>query len=112
MSGDHYHQYGDGAIGNASHSGSGDIVAGGKNVHGSEPAASRLDGLLREVQKLRRHLDEKDRADMDASVEEIRSNPSRERLRKLLQNIAGIATLIGEAGAPVIIAVKALLGSP
>lgn len=112
MNGDHIQQYGAGSIGKAEHSGSGDIVAGGKQVNGAESGAPAIDDLLRQVQALRQHLDESDRAEVDAAVEEINSNPSKERFNKLLQKIAGIATIIGEAGAPVIIAVKALLGSP
>ncbi|MHA5050249.1 hypothetical protein [Streptomyces sp. SD15] len=112
MSGDHIQQYGAGSIGKAEHVGSGDIVAGGKRVDASGPGEPALDNLLREVQALRQHLDESDRAEVDAAVEEIASNPSGERFNKLLQKIAGIATIIGEAGTPVITAVKALLGSP
>ncbi|MDN3028111.1 hypothetical protein [Streptomyces sp. S.PB5] len=111
MSGDRIQQYGAGSIGKAEHTGSGDIVAGGKNVRAAESTAPALDDLLREIQKLRPHLDEHDRAEVDASVEEISANPSEERFRKLLRQIAGIATLIGETGAPVILAVRALLGT-
>jgi hypothetical protein len=111
MSGDHIQQYGAGSIGKAEHSGSGDIVAGGKNVQGSGVEAPAIDILLREIQKLRPHLDESDRAEVDASVEEINANPSEERFKKLLRSIAGIATIVGETGAPVILAIRALLGT-
>lgn len=111
MSGDSFHQYGAGSIGKAEHSGSGDIVTGGKNGQGPGAGPSPLGDLLKEVQELRRHLDESDRAEVDATVEEIRANPSEERFGKLVRRIAGIAAVIGEAGVPVITAVKALLGS-
>jgi hypothetical protein len=112
MSGDRIQQYGAGSIGKAQHSGSGDIVAGDKHAGGSESGKLAIDNLLREIQALRQHLDESDRAEVDAAVEEINSNPPKERFNKLLQKMAGIATVIGEVGTPVIIAVKALLGSP
>ncbi|WP_427920303.1 hypothetical protein [Streptomyces sp. cg40] len=110
MSGDSFHQYGAGSIGKATHSGSGDIVTGGKNGPGPEAGPS-LAGLLREIDELRRYLDASDRAEVDATVEEIRSNPSEERFGRLLRRIAGIAAVIGEAGVPVITTVRALLGS-
>lgn len=109
MAGDRYTQYGAGSIGKASHSGSGDIVAGGKYVGGSTPEASAVEKLLEEVQAMRQHLDDGDRAEVDAAVEEIRENPSEERFKKILRTFSGIAMLIGEAGVPVITAVKALL---
>ncbi|WP_328300217.1 hypothetical protein OG389_22210 [Streptomyces sp. NBC_00435] len=110
MGGDQYTQYGPGSIGKASHSGSGDIVAGGKYVGGSAPEASAVEKLLEEVQAMRQHLDTSDRAEVDAAVEEIRENPSEERFKRILRTFSGIATLIGEAGVPVITAIKALLG--
>lgn len=110
MAGDSYTQYGDGSIGNASHSGSGDIVAGGKYVGITPPSASDLEKLIKEVQAMRQHLDEADRAEVDAAVEELQGNPPEVRFRRILGTFSGIATLIGEAGVPVITAVKALLG--
>ncbi|MFI6401041.1 hypothetical protein [Streptomyces sp. NPDC050548] len=110
MSGDSFHQYGAGSIGKATHSGSGDIVTGGKHGPGPEAGPSALAGLLKEIEELRRHLDASDRAEVDATVEEIRSNPSEERFGRLLRRIAGIAAVIGEAGVPVIATIKALLG--
>lgn len=110
MAGDSYTQHGDGSIGRADHSGSGDIVAGGKYVGGKPPEASAVEKLLEEVQAMRKHLDESDRAEVDAAVEELRENPPEARFRRILGTFSGIATLIGEAGVPVITAVKALLG--
>lgn len=107
--GDQYRVTGAGAIGNASHSGSGDIVAGGKYVGGTPPEASAIEKLLEEVQAMRGHLDETDRAEVDAAVEELRENPPEARFRRILGTFSGIAMLIGEAGTPVITAVKALL---
>ncbi|MFI1360781.1 hypothetical protein ACH4TV_45515 [Streptomyces sp. NPDC020898] len=107
-----YNQYGSGSIGSAEHTGSGDIVAGGKHIHGPGPGEQAIDVLLREVEALRAHLDASDRAEVDAAIGEINSNPPPERFNKLLQKIAGIATLVGAAGTPVITAIKMLLGSP
>lgn len=110
MGGDQYAQYGSGSIGSAKHTGSGDIVAGGKYTGGSSPDASAVEKLLEEVQAMRQHLDESDRAEVDAAVAEIQANPSQERFARILRTFSGIATVIGEAGVPVIAAVKALLG--
>ncbi|WP_405491814.1 hypothetical protein [Streptomyces sp. NBC_00096] len=108
--GEHYTVHGAGAIGKASHTGTGDIVAGGKYVGGTAPEASAVEKLLEEVQAMRQHLDDSDRAEVDAAIEEIHENPSEERFKKILRTFSGIATLIGEAGVPVISAIKALLG--
>ncbi|MFD6892171.1 hypothetical protein [Streptomyces sp. NPDC059957] len=110
MAGDSYTQHGAGSIGNAAHSGSGDIVAGGKYVGGNPPEASAIEKLLEEVQAMRKHLDEGDRAEVDAALEELQGNPPEARFRRILGTFSGIATLVGEAGVPVIAAVKALLG--
>ncbi|MCX5405356.1 hypothetical protein OHA37_15850 [Streptomyces sp. NBC_00335] len=109
MAGDQYRVTGAGAIGSAKHSGSGDIVAGGKYVGGNPPEASEVEKLIEEVQAMRQHLDDMDRAEIDAAVEELQTNPPEARFRRILGTFSGIATLVGEAGVPVIAAVKALL---
>ncbi|MFJ8108822.1 hypothetical protein [Streptomyces sp. NPDC096132] len=112
MSGDQIQQYGSGNFGKVVHSGSGDIVAGGKHVNGgAETRAAALDTLLRELQALRRHLDDGRRAEVDAAVREIGANPSGEGFRKVLERIAGIAAVLGSVGTPVVTAVMALMGS-
>jgi hypothetical protein len=111
MSGDSFHQYGAGSIGKAEHSGSGNIVAGGMRVAGQGASTAAVDNLLEELRKLRQHLDSEDRADVDAVAAEIASNPSHDRLRNALRTVSGIATLVGEVGAPVINAARAILGS-
>ncbi|MFZ3472125.1 hypothetical protein ACODT3_15780 [Streptomyces sp. 4.24] len=110
MAGDHISVHGPGSIGKASHTGSGDIVAGGKYAGGAAPDVSAVEKLLAEVQAMRQHLDESDRAEVDAAVAEIQANPSQERFARILRTFSGIATVIGEAGVPVIAAIKALLG--
>ncbi|MBT2539215.1 hypothetical protein J7E99_00465 [Streptomyces sp. ISL-44] len=110
MGGDSYTQYGAGSIGKAEHTGSGDIVAGGKRVGGPEAGESAIETLLAEVRAMRQHLGEGDRAEVDAAIEELNSNPPEDRFRRLLGTFSGIATLVGEAGVPVINAVRALLG--
>ena len=110
MSGDYIQQYGPGSIGKAQHSGSGDIVAGGKS-DSSVSERLAIENLLREVQAVRQHLNDGDQVEMDAAIEEINSNPPKERFNRALQRVAGIATVIGEVGVPVISAIKALLGS-
>ncbi|MEU5431100.1 hypothetical protein AB0H73_36605 [Streptomyces olivoreticuli] len=108
MSGDHIQQYGSGSIGKAQHTGSGDIVAGGKSV-GATAGEPAVEALLREIEKLRPHLDENDRAEVDAAVGSIAKETSPDRWRGLVQRISGIAALVGEVGLPVIMAAKALL---
>ncbi|MFI2185431.1 hypothetical protein [Streptomyces sioyaensis] len=108
MSGDHIQQYGSGSIGKAEHTGSGDIVTGGKTV-GATAGGPAVEALLREIEKLRPHLDENDRAEVGAAADSIAEETSPERRRGLVQRISGIAALVGEVGLPVITAAKALL---
>ncbi|GHA67898.1 hypothetical protein ACIQRS_09935 [Streptomyces termitum] len=107
-SGDHIEQHGAGSIGKAEHTGSGDIVAGGKTV-GATTGGPALEALLREIEKLRPHLDESDRAEVDAAADSIAAETSPDRRRGLVQRITGIAALLGEVGVPVIAAARALL---
>ncbi|MET9166407.1 hypothetical protein OIE90_14035 [Streptomyces cellulosae] len=108
MSGDQIQQYGAGSIGKAEHTGSGDIVAGGKNV-GVAEAGPALQALLAEIERLRPHLDTADQAEVDAATGAIAQETSAERRRSLVQRISGIAALVGEVGLPVVTAAKALL---
>lgn len=68
-----------------------------------------MEALLREIEKLRPHLDESDRAEVDAAADSIAEETSPEGRRGLVQRISGIAALVGEIGLPVITAAKALL---
>ncbi|KUN79228.1 hypothetical protein [Streptomyces griseoruber] len=112
MSGDHIRQYGSGNLGKVVHSGSGDIVTGGKyTAAGPDAHAAALDTLLTELQALRHHLDAGRRAEVDAAVREIGTHPSGEGLRRVLERIAGIAAVLGTVGTPVVTAVMALMGS-
>ncbi|ALV51321.1 hypothetical protein ASR50_19190 [Streptomyces sp. 4F] len=108
MSGDHIQQYGAGSIGKAKHTGSGDIVTGGKNV-GVAEGGPALQALLAEIERLRPHLATADRAEVDAAAGAIAEETSEERRRSLVQRISGIAALVGEVGLPVVSAAKALL---
>ena len=110
MTGEQFIQYGAGSIGKATHSGSGDIVAGGKTV-GAEAAASALDALLTAVAELRPHLDEARRAELDAAVRQISADRGRREMEGPLTRIAGIAALVGEVGGPVVSAVQTLLAA-
>ncbi|WP_133910769.1 hypothetical protein [Streptomyces sp. NBC_00582] len=112
MSGDHIQQYGSGNLGKVVHSGSGDIVTGGKHLATAPDAhAAALDTLLTELRALRHHLDPGRRAEVDAAVREIGANPSGEGLRGVLERIAGIAAVLGAVGTPVVTAVMALMGT-
>ncbi|MDT3725125.1 hypothetical protein ROS62_09540 [Streptomyces sp. DSM 41972] len=108
MSGDHIQQYGSGNIGKAEHTGSGDIVTGGKNV-GVAEGGPALQALLAEIERLRPHLATADQAEVDAAAGAIAEETSAERRRSLVQRISGIAALVGEVGLPVVAAGKALL---
>ncbi|XMA37452.1 hypothetical protein O1157_14935 [Streptomyces albogriseolus] len=108
MSGDHVQQYGSGNIGRAEHTGSGDMVAGGKTV-GATVTDPAVRALLQEIAKLRPHLDQGDRAEVDAAAESLAEEASPERRRTLVQRVTGIAALVGEVGLPVVTAAKALL---
>ncbi|WP_018545342.1 hypothetical protein [Streptomyces sp. LaPpAH-108] len=110
MSGDHIQQYGSGSIGKAEHTGSGDIVAGGKTV-GATTGGPEVTALLEAIEGLRPHLDASDRAEVDAAAGSIAEETSPERLRGLVRRISGIAALVGEVGVPVIAAARALLAA-
>ncbi|OII61759.1 hypothetical protein BJP40_30560 [Streptomyces sp. CC53] len=110
MSGDVFNQYGAHSIGKAEHHGSGDIVAGGKGDGSAASADPRLEQLLAEIQALKPHLSDDDRAAMDEAVEELGADPEPSRFRRLLQQINGIAAL-AEVGAPVVAAVRSLLAA-
>ncbi|MFC5200590.1 hypothetical protein [Streptomyces kaempferi] len=107
MNGDYIHQVGDGNAGKVVHSGTGDIVIGDRT--GDRPKV--VNAVIEEIKALRQHLDARDQEVVDASVEELASNPSPGRMRILLQQVAGIAAVVGEVGAPVISAIKAVMGS-
>ncbi|WP_217196996.1 hypothetical protein [Streptomyces buecherae] len=109
MSGDRVWQYGAGSVGKAKHTGHGDIVVGGKTV-GATGAGPSVEALLRAIEHIRPHLDENDRAEVDAVAESIAEETSIERRRSLVRRVSGVAALAGEAGLPVIAAATALLG--
>jgi hypothetical protein len=110
MTGDRIVQYGDGSIGKAEHSGSGDIVTGGKQILGPESPATAIDNVLVAVDALRRHLNERDLAAVDTAVRRLDPNGTVAELNEPLGRIAGIAALLGEVGVPVVSAVRELLG--
>jgi hypothetical protein len=110
MSGDYISQQGHGNIGKAEHQGPGHIVAGGQSVHSSELKSSAIDNLLVAIDALRKHLDERELADVDSAVQQINSNSTPSEFKQPLGRIAGIATMLGDVGVPVISAIKELLG--
>ncbi|MFF2775776.1 hypothetical protein ACFVU3_12775 [Streptomyces sp. NPDC058052] len=111
MSSDQIHQYGAGSIGKASHTGSGDIVAGGKTVGAAATPSTALDDLLAAIEGLRTHLDETRRAELDAAAADLDADATRAELEGPLTRIAGIAALVGAVGGPVVAAVQALLAA-
>ncbi|MEW2132638.1 hypothetical protein [Streptomyces sp. NPDC005435] len=108
MTGDYIQQYGSGSIGKAEHTGSGDIVAGGKTVGATAPGPE-VAALLEAIESLRPHLDPGERQEVDTAAGSIAEETSPERRRALVRQISGIAALVGEVGVPVIAAARALL---
>lgn len=112
VNGDYVHQIGNNNQGKVIHSGSGDIVTGGKGLDRSQSVQlETINALIGEIQELRRHLNGENGEVLDASVEELASNPSTGRLRILLRQISDIAKAVGEVGAPVVAAIRDLVGS-
>lgn len=108
MMGDRIEQRGDGNIGKAV-TRTGDITARGTRGADSESRQFTIDDLRVELAELKQHLDDSDRAEIDAAVHEIDSSPSEERFNSLLKRIAGVAAVAGDAGVAVIAVVKELL---
>ena len=96
-SGDQVNQYGDGNIG---------II----KFHGQADPQAALQEVIGAITALRGNvgISSADRRVIDESAEIIRASRDTERgtLRKALGNVAGIATLAGEVGVPVIEAVR------
>jgi hypothetical protein len=76
--------------------------------YGSADVNASLQSLMAAVQVLRGHLSATERQVIDESVETVKYGEKAEpgRLRRALSNIAGIAAVVGEVGAPVIEAVR------
>ncbi|GAA1279414.1 hypothetical protein GCM10009677_37350 [Sphaerisporangium rubeum] len=109
MSRDRITQFGQGSIGKATHEGIGDIVAGGKFASDPELRSTALENLLLAIDALRNHLDDHDQAEVNKAVEQLRPDSTAVELRQPLGKIAGIATVVGDVGVPVINAIKELL---
>lgn len=96
--GDNVNQRGDGNIG---------II---KSQASADPASAMLE-LTRLVQVLRDQVSSADRQVIDESMNAIGTGQDVEKsaMRSALSRIAGIAALVGELGAPVIGAIRAVM---
>jgi hypothetical protein len=95
VGGDQYNQYGDHSVGRIQHH------------YGADPAAA-FQQLLHAVQTLRAQVPPADRSLVDEHLQVIAAGPNQDpgTLRRALAAIAGVATVVGQVGAPVIQAVR------
>jgi hypothetical protein len=92
-------------------------VSGRHNVgkietnHGQPRVEPSLRELVEAAQVLRRQVSAADRRSIDESLDVIERGQATEpgRLRQALSSIAGIATVVGQVGAPVIEAVRKVM---
>ena len=79
--------------------------------YGNADAHASLRELMAAVEVLRGHLSAADRQVIDESVETVRRGNQAEggKLRRALSNIAGVATVVGQVGVPVIEAVRKVM---
>jgi hypothetical protein len=94
VGGDQYNQYGDHSTGRIQNYGAQDPDAAYRN-------------LLRAVQLLRTQVSPADRELVDEQLDVLAAGPRQDQstLRRALSAIAGVATVVGQVGAPVIQAV-------
>jgi hypothetical protein len=78
-----------------------------KNQGPVDPKAA-LQEMISSVRALRGMLSEADREVIDESMETVGAgeNAERQHLRRALGNIAGVATMVGQVGVPVIEAIQ------
>ncbi|WP_426507472.1 hypothetical protein ACPPVO_54675 [Dactylosporangium sp. McL0621] len=95
VGGDQYNQYGEHSVGRIEHHG------------GRDPDAAFRD-LLRAVQLLRAQVPPADRRLVDEQLQVLAAGPGQDpgTLRRALGAVAGVATVVGQVGAPVIQAVR------
>ena len=81
--------------------------------HGGPDVDSSLRDLVRAVETLRQQVSAGDRAAIDASLTTVEQGKRAEpgRLRHALGEIAGVATVVGTVGAPVIDAVRRVMAA-
>jgi hypothetical protein len=83
-----------------------------KNQGPADPQAAFRD-MIRAVQVLRGQVSPADRAVIDESMTAIGTGGNVEKgtLRRALGNIAGVATMVGQVGGPVIASVRAVMAA-
>lgn len=87
----------------------------GKIEHNYGPAdvQASLQQLATAVRAIRSQLGDVDRAEVDTSLDTVRRHDSVEpgSVRRALASIAGVATVVGQVGAPVIVAVRQVMAA-
>lgn len=81
--------------------------------YGAADGGAAYQELLRAVNDLRSRVSAADRQALDEQLSIVAAGPQQDQgtLRRALTAIAGVATVVGEVGAPVITAVRAVLGA-
>ncbi len=82
------------------------------NNYGAADQGAALQELIQAVTELRARVSTADRQALDEQMRVVAAGPQQDpgTLRRALSAIAGVATVVGEVGAPVIAAVRAVLG--
>jgi hypothetical protein len=104
MTGNHYNgshiqQYGDNAIGMIN------------NNNGPADPRAALREMIDAVHALRGQVSPADRQALDESVRVIGAGAEPQRLRRALGGIAGIATVVGQVGVPVVEAARKVMAA-
>lgn len=91
---------------------SGDHNVGIQNQASADPQAAFRE-MIKAVQALREQVSAADRQVIDESMDAICTDRTVEKgtLRRALRNIAGIATMVGQVGVPVIESVHAVMAA-
>lgn len=84
-----------------------------ENNYGPADVQASLRELIETVQVLRARVPAADRAVIDESLVTVRRGEQEDpgTLRRALGNIAGVATMVGQVGAPVIEAVRKVMSA-
>ncbi len=83
------------------------------NNYGAADQGAALRELIQAVNELQGRVSAADRRALDEQLRIVTAGPQQDpgTLRRALTAIAGVATVVGEVGAPVITAVRAVLGA-
>jgi hypothetical protein len=84
-----------------------------QNNYGLVDQRAAHDDLLRALQALRQQVSPADRQAIDEQLSVISAGPDQDpgTLRRALSSVAGIATVVGQVGAPVVEAVRKVMSA-